>query len=141
MSEQQENLPEIRNPVCLSDGNFNCEINHPKFGWIPFTATSYDVEELGVSIYNAILSGAAGEAFPYVPPTIDEMAQSERLWRDSELSWFDMVCYRNQFYWESLSDDEKARRLSYREALLNYPELEGFPTDISLRPPRIEITD
>ena len=134
-------IMEIRNAKDNGNNTFDCEINHPVFGWIPFTATSYDVEELGVSIYNAILSGVAGEIAPHTPPTTEEMAQSERLWRDSELSWFDMVCYRNQFYWESLSDDEKARRLAYREALLNYPELEGFPTDISLRPPRIEITD
>lgn len=141
MTEQQANLPELRNVKDNGNATFDCEFNHPEFGWIPFTAAPNDVEELGRSIYKEITESSSIVITPYTPPTIDEMAQDERLWRDGELSWFDIVCYRNQLYWESLSDDEKARRMAYREALLNYPELDGFPTDISLRPPRIEITD
>lgn len=41
---------EIRN-IKKNDGCVDCEINHPKFGWIPFTAMKDDVEPHGREIY------------------------------------------------------------------------------------------
>lgn len=45
---------EFRNVVPLGDGRFDCEINHPNFGWIPFTADPNDVEPHGREIAAAI---------------------------------------------------------------------------------------
>lgn len=47
---------EIRNIVALDDGRFDCEIKHPVFGWIPFTADANDVAEYGRAIHAAILA-------------------------------------------------------------------------------------
>lgn len=45
---------EYRNAVLNEGGTFNCEINHPQFGWIPFTADPDDVEPHGRAIWQAI---------------------------------------------------------------------------------------
>lgn len=47
---------EIRNIVALGDGRFDCEIEHPVFGWLPFTAAPDDVAEHGRAIHAACLS-------------------------------------------------------------------------------------
>jgi hypothetical protein len=44
----------FRNVVALPDGRFNCEIDHPNFGWIPFTADPNDTEPHGRAIWQAI---------------------------------------------------------------------------------------
>lgn len=44
----------FRNVVTLEDGRFDCEIEHPQFGWIPFTADPNDVEPHGRAIWAAI---------------------------------------------------------------------------------------
>jgi hypothetical protein len=55
---------EYRNPVFNSFGTIDCEIEHPEFGWIPFTADPNDVEPIGAEVFNA----AKGSAAPYVAP-------------------------------------------------------------------------
>lgn len=46
----------IRNPVFTADGRIDCEIEHPVYGWIPFTADPNDVEVYGAEIYVAALA-------------------------------------------------------------------------------------
>jgi hypothetical protein len=46
----------IRNIVPLPDGRFDCEIEHPLWGWIPFTADANDVEPHGRAIHAAIVA-------------------------------------------------------------------------------------
>lgn len=47
---------EIRNPTFTYDGLIDCEINHPKYGWIPFTANPEDPEDHGRAIFQAALA-------------------------------------------------------------------------------------
>lgn len=54
----QVNTP-IRNAIRLEDGRFDCEVQHPVFGWIPFTASSNDPAEHGRAIW-AHLNAAQG---------------------------------------------------------------------------------
>ena len=44
---------EIRNAVKLDDDRIDCEINHPVYGWIPFTADANDAEPHGREIHAA----------------------------------------------------------------------------------------
>ena len=69
---------EIRNAIYNAFGTIDCEINHPTFGWIPFTASPDDDEELGRQIHADILSGKAGQIASYVapPPQPDPIPQS-----------------------------------------------------------------
>lgn len=55
---------QIRNMRFNQHGTIDCEIKHPQFGWIPFTASPDDTEQHGRDIYAAAL--AAGPA-PHVP--------------------------------------------------------------------------
>lgn len=55
---------EYRNATYNRHGTIDCEINHPHFGWIPFTASPNDVEEIGRQIYVEL---AKGEVAPYEP--------------------------------------------------------------------------
>ena len=56
----------FRNPIYNALGTIDCEIEHPVYGWIPFTASPDDPEQHGKDIYAAII--AAGNIAPYVPP-------------------------------------------------------------------------
>lgn len=51
------------------------EINHPEFGWIPFTATPDDTVELGRTLYAEALE--AGNIAAYVPPSAAELRTSQ----------------------------------------------------------------
>lgn len=53
---------EIRNPVRNPDGTIDCEIHHPVYGWIPFTASPHDVEPHGRAIYALLDSQLGGDA-------------------------------------------------------------------------------
>jgi len=72
--------PPIRNPR-WNAGNetIDCEIEHPVFGWIPFTANPNDPEEHGRAIFNAVKDIAE----PYDPslypePTEQDLLEIER---------------------------------------------------------------
>ena len=46
-------------------GTITCEIEHPVFGWIPFTASATDVEAHGRALFVHI--EATGPVLPYEP--------------------------------------------------------------------------
>jgi hypothetical protein len=48
----------------------NCQIEHPEYGWIPFTASADDPEQHGRDIHAAILAGDHGPIGAYVPPPV-----------------------------------------------------------------------
>ena len=50
----------FRNVVALPDGRLDCEIEHPQFGWIPFTAAEDDLEPHGRAIWQAIKDAQPG---------------------------------------------------------------------------------
>ena len=56
----------IRNAAYNAYGTIDCELEHPVFGWIPFTASPDDVEVHGREIYAVLLS--SGSVAPYIPP-------------------------------------------------------------------------
>lgn len=44
-------MVEYRNAKYDASGTITCEMNHPVFGWVPFTASATDVEEHGRLIF------------------------------------------------------------------------------------------
>lgn len=54
-----------RNPVYTINGWIDCEIDHPEYGWIPFTATPDDSIHYGRELFVKIT--AAGNITPYQP--------------------------------------------------------------------------
>ena len=55
-------------------GTIDCEIEHPKYGWIPFTATPDDPET--ADIYNQII--VAGNIKTYTPKVKNLGAEKEK---------------------------------------------------------------
>lgn len=60
-------MPEVRNPKWNEFGTINCEINHPEWGWLSFTATPDDLEEHGRIIFQNAVNGDYGPIAPYAP--------------------------------------------------------------------------
>lgn len=76
----------IKNLKFNSLGTIDCELEHPTYGWIPFTASPDDTEELGRSVYTTAMAGEYGAIEPYVapepvapvPPSVVSMRQARR---------------------------------------------------------------
>ena len=47
-------------------GSIDMEINHPDYGWIPFTASIDDTEQLGKDLYTLAVAGELGVIADYV---------------------------------------------------------------------------
>ena len=56
---------EYRNARYNANGTIDCEVNHPAWGWLPYTADPNDVEESGREMFALIV--ANGDAAPYEP--------------------------------------------------------------------------
>jgi hypothetical protein len=66
---------ELRNAQFNSFGTIDCEINHPQYGWIPFTASPDDAERHGREIYAAALASGPSA---YEPPNPAELLAKKR---------------------------------------------------------------
>jgi len=73
---------DVRNAAYNQYGTIDCEINHPVFGWIPFTASPDDVEAHGAAIFAELTASGAVAAYvpvdvpappPPAPPTLSEL--------------------------------------------------------------------
>lgn len=76
----------VKNYVRNEAGNIDCEIEHPKFGWIPFTASQADVEQHGREIYQALngqttdkINGATISIGVAIRTTTDPIAVQDEL--------------------------------------------------------------
>lgn len=111
-----------RNPIYNRFNTIDCEIDHPKFGWSPFTASPNDPEEHGRELYHRIKED--GNISPYVPPSKEEIESQERAKRNRLLIKSD---------WSQLPDVPEKIKLewaSYRKELRDITEQSGFPYDI-----------
>ena len=115
-----------RNPRYNRLGTIDCEIEHPVYGWIPFTASPDDVEAHGRELHAQLLqSGEIALYTPPEPPTAAELAAQARAQRDSLLVESD---------WTQLPDVPESTRAAwaqYRQALRDVPQQSGFPHTIT----------
>ena len=120
---------EYRNPTYTVTGEIDCEINHPHFGWIPFTASPDDIEAHGKALFSEILS--AGGIAPYIAPSIpnEVLADAARAERNQLLvasDWTDTLSAKAR-----LGDVAYAAWQNYRQALRDLPQQTGFPITIT----------
>ena len=127
-------IAEIRNAVSLQADNtrMDVEINHPDYGWIPYTVDPADTD---TTIDNDEVMALIGADFAaYVAPTqaeLDaELAAEVRADRDGRLTEVDAVA-GNALRWSALDADTQAAWATYRQALLDVPQQAGFPNDIT----------
>jgi len=128
-------ITQYRNAVSLSADNarMDVEINHPTYGWIPYTIDPTDTD---MTIDNAALLALIGSDFTaYVAPTQEELdaatAADVRAERDRRLVAEVDPIVSNPLRWNSMSEQEQANMSAYRLALLDVPQQAGFPNTIS----------
>lgn len=130
------NIPitEVRNAASLQSDNLrmDVEINHPQHGWIPYTVDPADTD---TTIDNDEVMALIGTDFAaYVPPTQEELdvalAAEVRADRDGRLAEVDAVA-GNALRWAALDADTQAAWATYRQALLDVPQQDGFPNTVT----------
>jgi len=127
-------ITEARNAVYTdADGNIDCEINHPEFGWIPYTLRDDDTD---TTINNEEIKSILGSNISaYVAPTQDELnaeaARNVRGQRDFRLEADVDPIAGNTLRWNALTDAQRAAWTQYRTDLLNVPQQSGFPHNVT----------
>lgn len=58
-------LMQYKNARWTRYGGIDCDIEHPAYGWIPFTATKDDVESFGKALFAEL--EASGNVAPFNP--------------------------------------------------------------------------
>lgn len=112
----------FRNAQYNAFGTIECEISHPVYGWIPFTADPSDVEPIGAEVFNAAKATAA--AYVALPPDLEVLATQARAQRNAILASSD---------WTQVPDApvDQAAWATYRQALRDITAQDGFPTEIN----------
>jgi len=93
-----------KNPRYTVHGDIDIELDHPEFGWIPFTASPHDPEsEGGRALFHEIVAKEPGHVAPYEGPPLEEFMLNE--WRQSmRVSAFQAKAMLLQAgYWEDVS--------------------------------------
>lgn len=128
-------ITEYRNASSLSADNtrMDVEINHPDYGWLPYTIDPTDTDN---TIDNAALLALIGSDFSaYVAPTQQELdaatAASVRAERDRRLVADVDPIVSNPLRWSAMSEQEQADMSAFRMALLDVPQQAGFPNTVS----------
>lgn len=128
-------ITQVRNAKSLQSNNarMDVEINHPKYGWIPYTLDPSDTD---TTINNDKIMTLIGTDFAaYVAPTQAELdaisATNIRAERDNILSTVVDPMVSNPLRWSSLSSEKQAEWSKYRTDLLNVPQQSGFPSSVT----------
>jgi hypothetical protein len=128
-------ITEVRNAASLQSDNLrmDVEINHPEFGWIPYTIDPSDTD---TTIDNTAVMALIGSNFTaYVAPTQAELdaiaAASVRADRDNRLVAEVDPIVSNALRWADLTAAKQAEWTQYRTDLLNVPDQAGFPHSIT----------
>ena len=124
-----------RNAKYINDnGWIDCEIEHPDYGWIPYTLDPADTD---MTINNDDLLAAMaanGDVAAYVPPTQEELdaeaAAAVRAERDMKLATEVDTIAGNALRWAALTAEQQQAWADYRQALLDIPQQSGFPHDV-----------
>jgi hypothetical protein len=118
-----------RNPIYTENSWIDCEIEHPKYGWIPFTCDPNDTGALFDTA--SLFAEMQPHAAPYVPPpppSPEELAAEVRAERNrllAESDWTQLPDAR-----AAMGEAKAAEWDAYRQALRDVPEQEGFPENV-----------
>ena len=128
-------ITEVRNAASLQADNtrMDVDINHPDYGWIPYTLDPSDTD---MTINNDEVMALIGTNFAaYVAPTQAELdaeaAANIRAERDNILDTVVDPLVSNNLRWADLTSDKQAEWSQYRTDLLNVPQQAGFPNSIT----------
>lgn len=124
-----------RNAQRISGGRIDCEIEHPTYGWIPFTCDPSDIgAQFDVVALHAEMASDPS-TLPYVPPTQEELdaiaAAEVRSMRDYKLRTEVDPIVTNPLRWADLTAEKQAEWATYRRALLDITQQQGFPYSVT----------
>ncbi len=132
-------IEEIRNAKSLNEENnhFDLEMNHPEFGWIPYTLRPDDPDG---SISNSELLSMIGSDYAaHIPPTSEEIitqkAAEVRAERDRQLEQNVDPMVSNNLRWNELTEEQRTIWTDYRTALLDITNQSGFPHEVTFPTP------
>jgi len=128
-------ITQVRNAASLQSDNLrmDVEINHPKFGWIPYTLDPADTD---TTIDNTAVMALIGANFTaYVPPTQAELDAEAAIQVRSERNFIletevDTIV-SNNLRWAEMTPEKQSEWSAYRTALLDITDQAGFPHDIT----------
>ncbi len=125
-------ITEVRNAKAMNAENtqFDLEINHPDYGWIPYSLTPWDTD---MTVDNAELLSLIGTNFtPFSQADHDaRFAAFERDARDVKLRNEVDPIVTNPLRWADLTTEKQNEWTQYRTDLLNVPQQAGFPNTIN----------
>ena len=128
-------ITEVRNAKSIQSDNLcmDVEINHPQYGWIPYTLNPADTD---TTIDNDAIMSLIGTDFAaYVAPTQAELdaaaAAQVRAERDNILASEVDPIVSNDLRWAEMTAENQAEWAAYRTALLDITDQSGFPHDIT----------
>jgi len=125
-------ITQVRNAVSINDDDteFDLEINHPEYGWIPYTLHSHDTD---TTINNADLLTLIGTNFTRMSQEDKDaaLASSERAKRDLLLVNEVDPILSNDVRWAEMTTEKQNAWKQYRTDLLNVPQQAGFPNTIT----------
>ena len=128
-------ITEVRNAASMNAANtsIDVEINHPDYGWIPYTLDPADTD---TTIDNDAVMALIGTDFAaYVAPTQAELdaetAAQVRGERDNILTTVVDPLVSNPLRWADLTAAKQAEWSAYRTDLLNVPQQAGFPHTVA----------
>lgn len=125
-----------RNAKAINEfGWIDCEIDHPLYGWIPYTIDPNDAEG---TIDNSQLINSIGDKFePYIPPPppteeeiFAQLAAEVRAERDNRLATEVDPLVTNPLRWADLTTTQQEAVAAHRRALLDVTDQEGFPYNV-----------
>lgn len=115
-----------------ADGDFEVEINHPDYGWIPYSVNADDADS---TIDNdAIRALVSGQIAAYVAPTQAELdtvaGQLVRKKRGEILRETVDPVVSNSLRFNSMTTEKQAEWAAYRTSLLDITDQSGFPHNV-----------
>lgn len=131
---EQVTITEARNASYIdADGSIDCEINHPKYGWIPYTLRDDDTD---MTVDNEAVKAILGSnIMAYVPPTqaeLDALAATDvRAERDWLLQNEVDPIVSNPLRWADMTTEQQNAWSQYRTDLLNITDQSGFPHSVT----------
>ena len=125
-------ITQIRNAVSQNVENtkFEVEINHPEYGWIPYTLNPEDTDMTVNNDDLVTLIGSNFDAFSQSDADV-KTAYKIRFTRDSLLEGEVDRMISNHIRWATLTTTQQNAWTQYRTDLLNIPQQSGFPNTVN----------
>jgi len=117
-------MMEIKNAIHNEDGTIDVEINHPDFGWIPFTSAHDDPSEIAQEVTKALFNSEISQKKP-----IDI--------NDYKNPLLELISSKSQYYVESLiSTYPDFEKLTFET---QKSEARGWVLDNTTKTPNVDI--